>query len=63
MIFDEKRQMARMDWTKGSKEADDEVIVSKTGAKAGMARLDWAKPLHESGRSLFGMFKRRRAGF
>jgi len=63
VIFNEKCRMARMDWTKGSKKADDEAVVSKTGAKAGMARLDWAKPLHESGRSLFGMFKRRRAGF
>jgi len=53
--------MARMDWTKGSKEADDEVIVSKTGAKAGMVRRDWPKPLHESGRSLFVVSKRRMA--
>ena len=53
--------MARVDWAKESKEADDEVIVSKTGAKAGMARRDWPKPLHESGRSLFGVFKRRMA--
>ncbi len=43
-----------MDWAKGAKEADDEAVVSKTGAKTGMARLDWSKPLHESGRSLFG---------
>ena len=42
-----------MDWTKGSKKADDEAVVSKTGAKAGMARMAWPKPLHESGRSLF----------
>ena len=43
-----------MDWAKESKEADDEAMDGKTGAKAGMARLDWSKPLHESGRSLFG---------
>ena len=55
--------MARMNWAKGVNEADDEVIVSKTGAKAWMARKDWPKPLHESGRSLFGVSKRRRAGF
>ena len=53
--------MARMDWAKGSKKADDEAVVSKTGAKAGMARMDWPKPLHESGRSLFGVSKRRMA--
>ena len=53
--------MARMDWAKESKEADDEAVVSKTGAKAGMARRDWPKPLHESGRSLFGVYKRRMA--
>ena len=45
--------MARMDWTKGSKKADDEVVVCKTGLKAGMARLDWPKPLHDSERSHF----------
>ena len=50
-----------MDWTKGSKKADDEVVDDKTGAKARMARRDWPKPLHESGRSLFGMSKRRMA--
>jgi len=50
-----------MDWVKGVKEADDEVIVSKTGAKTKMARRDWSKPLHESGRSLFGVPKRRMA--
>jgi len=50
-----------MDWTKGAKEADDEVIVCKTGLKAGMTRMDWPKPLHESGRSLFGVSKRRMA--
>ena len=43
-----------MDWAKGSKKADDEVVVCKTGLKAGMARMAWPKPLHESGRSLFG---------
>ena len=43
-----------MDWTKGSKKADEEVVVSKTGTKVGMARMDWPKSLHESGRSLFG---------
>ena len=55
--------MARMDWTKGSKKVDDKVVASKSGAKAGMARMDWPKPLHESGRSLFGVSKWRRAGF
>ena len=43
-----------MDWAKGVKTADNEAVVSKTGAKAGTARMDWPKPLHESGRSLFG---------
>ena len=46
--------MARIDWAKGSKKADDEVVVCKTGLKAGMARMAWPKPLHERGRSLFG---------
>ena len=50
-----------MDWVRGVKEADDEAVASKSGAKAGMARLDWTKPLHESGRSLFGVYKRRMA--
>ena len=53
--------MARMDWAKGAKEADDEVVAIKSGAKAGMAMMDWPKPLHESGRSLFGVSKRRMA--
>ena len=43
-----------MDWAKGSKKVDDEVVASKSGAKTGMARMDWPKPQHESGRSLFG---------
>ena len=42
-----------MDWVRGVKEADDEAVVSKTGAKAGTARMAWPKPLHESGRSHF----------
>ena len=46
---------------KRAKEADDEVVDGKTGAKARMARMDWPKPLHESGRSLFGVSKRRLA--
>lgn len=43
-----------MDWAKGAKEADYEAAVGKTGLKPGMARQDWPKPLHDSGRSLFG---------
>ena len=43
-----------MDWAKGVKTVDNEAVVSKTGAKARMARMAWPKPLHESGRSLFG---------